>query len=66
MEDVQDSIRGMAEIVQAYKNKHMVTEVFASTLCRRRQAEAEEATTAAETYLEVDRYVVLSGGRHLK
>lgn len=56
----------MAEIVQAYKNKHRVTEVFASTLCRRRQDEAEEAAIAAETYLEVSRYVLLSGVRHQK
>ena len=53
LEDVQDSIRGMAEIVQCYKNKHMVTEVFTSVLCRRRQDEAEEAIAAAETHLEV-------------
>ncbi|CAN0000917.1 unnamed protein product, partial [Ascophyllum nodosum] len=52
LEDVQDSIRGMAEIVQCYKNKHMVTEVFTSVLCRRRQDEAEEAIAAAETHLE--------------
>ena len=43
----------MVEIVQSYKNKHVVSEVFSSTLFRRRQGEADEAIRSAEQHLEV-------------
>lgn len=38
----------MVEIVHSYKNKHVVSEVFFSTMFRRRQKEADEAILSAE------------------
>lgn len=53
LEDVQESIADMVQIMQSYKNKNMVSKVFVSTLCKRRQEEAEAAINSAIQRLQV-------------
>lgn len=48
LEAVKEPVGCMVEIVQSYKNKHVVSEVFSSSLFRRRQTEADEAVVFAE------------------
>ena len=43
----------MVQIMQSYKNKNMVSRVFVSTLCKRRQEEAEAAINCAIQRLQV-------------
>ncbi|CAM9099021.1 unnamed protein product [Pylaiella littoralis] len=51
LEAVKEPVGCMVEIVQSYKNKHVVSEVFSSSLFRRRQTEADEAVVFAERLL---------------
>ncbi|CAM9559925.1 unnamed protein product [Ectocarpus sp. 6 AP-2014] len=48
---VREPVACMVEIVHSYKNKHVVSEVFFSTMFRRRQKEADEAILSAERLL---------------
>lgn len=48
LDAVREPVCCMVEIVQSYKNKHVVSEVFSSCLFRRRQTEADEAVVFAE------------------
>eukprot|EP00752_Nemacystus_decipiens_P004523 g4130.t1 len=51
LEAVREPVERMVEIVQTYKNKHVVSDVFLSGLFRRRHAEAQEAVLLAERHL---------------
>lgn len=53
LEDVQEAIKDMAQIMESYKSKNMVSKLLVSTLCKRRQEEAEEAINAAVHRLQV-------------
>ena len=53
LEDVQESIADMVQIMQSYRNKNMVSRVFVSTLCKRRQEEAEAAINSTVQRLQV-------------
>lgn len=57
LEDVQDSIVDMVQIMQSYKSKNMVSKVFVSSLCKKRQEEAESNINAAVQRLQVGRRV---------
>lgn len=53
VENVQDCVRDMAQIMELFRSKNMASKVFASTLCKRRQAEAELAVSWAVHRLQV-------------
>lgn len=53
LEDVQESIEDMLQIMRSYKSKNTVSKVFVSTLCKRRQDEAEAAINSAVQRLQV-------------
>ncbi|CAM9669528.1 unnamed protein product, partial [Laminaria digitata] len=53
LEDVHESIADMVQIMQSYKNKNMVSKVFVSTLCKRRQEEAEAAINSTVQRLQL-------------
>lgn len=46
----------MLQIMRSYKNKNMVSRIFVSTLCKRRQDEAEAAINSAVQRLQVALY----------
>lgn len=53
LEDVRESIEDMVQVMQSYKNKNAVSKVLVSTLCKRRQEEAEASIDAAMHRLQV-------------
>ncbi|CAM9410879.1 unnamed protein product, partial [Hapterophycus canaliculatus] len=53
LEDVQDSIEDMMQIMQSYRSKNMLSKVFVSSLCKKRQEEAEAAINAAVQRLQL-------------
>ncbi|CAM9401021.1 unnamed protein product, partial [Scytosiphon promiscuus] len=53
LEDVQDSIQDMMQIMQSYRSKNMLSRLFVSSLCKKRQEEAELAINAAVQRLQL-------------
>lgn len=51
LEAVRGPVGMMVEIVQSYKNKHVVSDVFYSALFRRRHAQADNALLLAERHV---------------
>ncbi|CAB1104612.1 unnamed protein product [Ectocarpus sp. CCAP 1310/34] len=47
LDDVQDSIADLLQIIESYKSKNALSEVFVSSLCKKRQEEAEVAMKTA-------------------
>lgn len=53
IEDVHASVNDLVQLMQAWKSKNMISKVFTSSLCKRRQEEAEAAISDAVTRLQV-------------
>ncbi|CBN73944.1 Two component regulator three Y domain protein/ leucine rich repeat-containing protein [Ectocarpus siliculosus] len=53
LDDVQDSIADLLQIIESYKSKNALSKVFVSTLCKKRQEEAEVAINAAVQRLQL-------------
>ncbi|CAM9776414.1 unnamed protein product, partial [Ectocarpus sp. 12 AP-2014] len=53
LEDVQDSIADLLQIIESYKSKNALSKVFVSSLCKKRQEEAEVAINAAVQRLQL-------------
>lgn len=56
LDDVQESVSGLVEVMQAWNNKSAISKVFTSTLAKRRQEEAEDAIKEAVSRLQVTGY----------
>ncbi|CAM9968517.1 unnamed protein product [Ectocarpus sp. 6 AP-2014] len=53
LDDVQDSIADLLQIIESYKSKNALSKVFVSTLCKKRQEDAEVAINAAVQRLQL-------------
>ncbi|CAM9398006.1 unnamed protein product, partial [Ectocarpus fasciculatus] len=53
LDDVQDSIADLLQIIESYKSKNALSKVFVSSLCKKRQEEAEVAINAAVQRLQL-------------
>lgn len=53
LDDVRDSVGDLVAVMQAWKSKNAISKVFTSTLCKRRQEEAEDAIKEAVSRLQV-------------
>ncbi|CAM9436323.1 unnamed protein product, partial [Ectocarpus sp. 12 AP-2014] len=53
LNDVQDSIADLLQIIESYKSKSALSKVFVSSLCKKRQEEAEVAINAAVQRLQL-------------
>ncbi|CAM9968731.1 unnamed protein product [Ectocarpus sp. 6 AP-2014] len=53
LDDVQDSIADLLQIIESYKSKNALSKVFVSSLCKKRQEEAEVAINTAVQRLQL-------------